>query len=123
MKVRTFKPMTEPVEDELGNHYVLKTPDEDAYCEWNDARIRQAKFDDSTGKVIVQHDKLYKSTRALLVGLCLYRLDENGGQLPGSVGEQFVRDTFDPPSISKMYNWLMEAGGFMADGLDDAKKS
>lgn len=105
MKVKSFKPLTEPVEiDGVEGKYELRAPSEEAYCAWNDARLSQAKFDDS-GKT-VQHTALFQSTRALLVGLCLF----NGDQRP--VGEEWVRTNLTAGSISEMYNWLFDAGGF-----------
>lgn len=132
MKVKNFKPLIEPVEDDGGNVYELRSPGEDAYCAWEDAKLLQVKFHncDKCGNRggIVEHTALNRSIRSLLVGECLYvkKVEAHnapeGWIDPKPVGEAFVRERFQPESITRMYEWCYEAGGF-GKAAGDAKNS
>jgi hypothetical protein len=113
LKVKTLKPQQVEVEDDEGGKYVLRSPGEAEYCDWNDAKLAGATFDAETGKQ-VRFEKLHASTRALLVGLCLHNSDGK------PVGADFVRQRFQPASITVMYDWCFQAGGFGATA-EDAK--
>ena len=121
MKIRSLKRATEDVflDGSTKPTHVLKEPTEDAYSAWQDARMAQVRWH-ADGKE-VEHTKLNKVTRALLVGLCLHEVNGDGPKAE-PVGEQFVRDNFTPASITEMHDWLNEVGDLVPQKDRDPKK-
>lgn len=120
MKIKSLKPQTEDVylDDSAIPTHRLRTVDESSYCEWQDAQIRQTEWkigENGEPDKVYRHLAIYRSTRALLVGLNLYALSPNGdGKLKMAeqpVGEEWVSKHLEPSSITEMHGWLMDAGG------------